>query len=95
MTTVATRVRRISDLEGFDIVVRQNGAHVAVTQNGLLGPYNFARKARAAKTVNAWKDERFKHTYPGFDCDVLMEDGSVAAGQTLLRTVRESYEEQE
>lgn len=94
MTTIATRIRRIADLEGFDLVVRRGGKKVDITQNGALGPYSWEKKLAHTKTVTDYKRLRFEACYPGYTCDVLSEDGSVAAGQTTLRTVRESYEEE-
>lgn len=93
MTTVATRVREISGIEDFDIIVTKNGQRVDPTQNGLLGAYPFRKKLKHSKRVSEWRQERFEATYPGYSCDVLNEDGSTAIGQTLLNTVRETYEE--
>jgi hypothetical protein len=94
MTTVQTRARTIAELEGFDIIIKQNGEPVDPTQNGVLkGPYSYERKAKHTKTVDEWKRERFEAGYPGFTCDVLRGDGTTAAPQMNLRTVRESYEE--
>lgn len=93
MTTVQTRVRRIAEIEGFEITVRQNGSTISPTQNGILGDYPFQKMLKHTKTVADWKRERFESSYPGFTCDVLLDDGSPAPGQTTLRTVRESYEE--
>jgi hypothetical protein len=94
LTTVATRVRRISDLEEFDIQVLKDGALVDTTENGVLrADYPFDRKLKHTKTVSEWIKERFEQTYPGFTCQVLKGDGTIAAPQTSLRTVRESYEE--
>ena len=93
MTTVQTRVREISDLEGFDIVVTRDGAAVATTINGVLGRYPYERKSKHTMTVHEWRRDRFEAAYPGFSCDVLNGDGSHAAAQATIRTVRETYEE--
>ena len=93
MTTVATRARRIAELEGFDIIVKQNGQAIDPGQNGLLDGYTYDRSAKHTMTVNDWKRDRFEATYPGYMCDVLHGNGDVAAGQTSLRTIRESYED--
>lgn len=92
MTTVQTRARQIAEVEGFDIIVTQAGAAVDPKQNGVLGAYDYRKALKHSKTVSDWKNERFQPSYPGYSCDVLLEDGTVAAGQTSLRTVRESYE---
>jgi hypothetical protein len=93
MTTVATRVRAISDLEGFDIIVRQNGQEVDKKANGTLGSYPYEKRAKHNQTVAEWKQNRFEATYQGFTCDVLKGDGAIATGQTRIETVRQSYEE--
>jgi len=93
MTTVATRARKISDIEDFDIIVTKDGERVDPTLNGVLGEYPFLKKLKHSKRVSEWRAERFEATYPGYSCDVLNEDGSAATPQTLLRTVRETYEE--
>lgn len=94
MTTVATRARNIADIEGFDIQVTRNGNPIDPKENGVLnGPYGFEKKLKHTKTVSEWKQERFEKAYPGYSCNVLTAEGEVAAGNTLLRTVRESYEE--
>lgn len=51
-------------------------------------------RMRDASPVAEWRARRFWNVYPGFDVDVLDGDGEiVTAGQTLLQTVRETYEE--
>lgn len=93
MTTVATRGRAISDLEGFDIIIKDNfGNAVDMKLNGVLGAYEYEKKLKHTKTVADWKRDRFRASYPGYTCDVLLADGSVAPGQKSLRAVRESYD---
>jgi len=43
-------------------------------------------------TVADWRDTRFKAVYPGFDCDVLDDNGSIVHGATKLSSVRETYQ---
>lgn len=93
MTTVQTRVREIGDKEGFDIIVTKGGRAVQPTKNGLMGKYDFDKKLKSSKTVNSWRKERFEKIYPGLSCDVLNGNGTKAAGQTKLQTVRRTYEE--
>lgn len=93
MTTVQTRVRSISDLEGFDLTVKKDGEEVDVRENGVLSKYPFDKALKGTKTVADWKKDRFERTYPGFTCDVLDGEGKAVTGQTSLRAVRESYEE--
>jgi hypothetical protein len=88
MTTGATRIRGISDREGFDILVTHRGKPINVRKNGILGPYPFARKLKGSATVSDWRTARFEATYPGFKVDVLTGDGNLATGQMTLATLR-------
>jgi hypothetical protein len=92
MTTVLTRTRRIAEREGFDIIVRQHGNPVDPATNGILGGYDFVRKMKGTATIADWKAQRFQPTYPGFTCDVLRGDGTVATGQLSLDALRASYQ---
>jgi hypothetical protein len=93
MTMVQTRARQIAELEGFEIVVLRDSVPIDPRANGLLnGRYPFEKKMRHSMSVADFR-ERFERTYPGFSCQVLNDDGTVAEGQTHLRTVRETYEE--
>lgn len=94
MTTVQTRSHQIAGIEKFEIVVKQHGEPVDLKSNGLMGPYGWTKALKSSKTVYQWKNERFCVEYPNLDCDVLFDDGNVAPGQTLLSTVRQSYEEE-
>ena len=44
-------------------------------------------------SVSDWKRRRFNQYYSGWDVDVLDADGELVNGNTLLGTVRASYEE--
>lgn len=92
MTTVATRLRKISDLEGFDIVIRQNGHEVDVTRNGVLGRWNFQKASRGSWTIQQFKT-KFSQAYPSYTCEVLLEDGTLAGANQTLADVRGTYEE--
>ena len=51
------------------------------------------KAARDSWSVARWKQERFRSVYPGFEVEILDGDGQpVEFGQTLLETVRESYD---
>lgn len=56
MTTVQTRVRSISDLEGFDLTVKKDGEEVDVRENGVLSKYPFDKALKGTKTVADWKN---------------------------------------
>lgn len=93
MTTLATRVRKLSDLEGFDIIVTtSSGDPVDPKANGFRD-YAYDRKAKSSITVSAWIELRFSKVYPSYSCLVLNADGSIAHGNTKLENVRETYED--
>jgi hypothetical protein len=92
MTTLATRIRELSDKEGFDILVVKNNKPARMDKNG-EPPYDFEKKARGTTTVSEWKANRFKKIYPSYECEVLDAQGNHVNGNTLLSTVRQSYEE--
>lgn len=95
MVMLLTRMHEIASREGFQIEVfrktKKRRRPLLVRANGVLGPYPYTKKLKDSKTANDWKNERFKTTYPGYTCNVLKGDGSIAANQTTLRTVRDSY----
>ena len=83
---------KIYEVEGFDVTIRRlDGSDV---YSNLVMPvsYRYARAAQDSWTVSEWKEKRFKKTFPGFDVDVLMGDGTtVANGNMKLSNVRDSY----
>jgi len=91
MTTIATRTRRIAQLEGFDIMVLLGDTIVSANANGLLGPYPYEKAARGAWTVDDWIEKRFRYQFPNFNCEVMTEDGSIADKRMTLDEVRATY----
>ncbi len=93
MTTLATRMRALADLENFDVEVLDGQGNAVDPKTNGFAQYNFDRRAKSSMTVSEWKQRRFSPTYPGYSCRVLNGDGSEAHGNTKLVSVRESYEE--
>ncbi|MBM3114288.1 hypothetical protein [Jeongeupia naejangsanensis] len=92
MTTLATRVRVLSDLEGFDIEVLNKDGSIADLKTNGLPAYPYEKKAKSSINVADWKS-RFHKTYPSYTCEVFDANGNIAHGNTKLEKVRESYEE--
>ena len=92
MTTLATRIRSLSDLEGFDVQVFDGSGNSADPKTNGLPVYPHERKAKSSTTVAEWKI-RFNKTYPSYSCEVLNGDGTVAHGNAKLENVRATYEE--
>ena len=92
MTTVQTRVREISNKEGFDITATgKTGRNLILTKNGVLKkPWPRRNKTRGTHTVQDFRD-KFSGVHPGYSCHVLKGDGSKAHGNMLLKQVRATY----
>ena len=87
MTKLATRKSEIEAMEGFAIEIYDGfGKAVDLNTQGLPA-YGYKKKAAGSTTVIAWKN-RFQQSYPGYTCDVLHKNGSVAHGNTQLNKVR-------
>jgi hypothetical protein len=94
MATVVSVENQIARLEGFRIIFLSEGRrNLRGDKTGIPGFSNrFSHKAPSRMTVEAWKQRRFRHVYPGFNVEVLLADGARARGNTRLSTVRDSYE---
>jgi len=94
MTTAATRVREIEELEGFDVVITcKDGSPINAADQGMASYARvFEKKAKSNWTVADWTEKRFKKVYPEYDVKVLKDNGDFAKGNTKLQTVRASYE---
>lgn len=88
MTTLATRKKEVEALEGFSIQIFEGSGALADLSTQGLPAYAFARKAAGTMTVVAWRTTRFQQSYPGYTCEILHQDGTVAHGNTLLNKVR-------
>jgi hypothetical protein len=83
--------KRIRDVEGFKVRIRhENGRDLRADKKG-LPQYPYERKAKKNKTVADWKGDRFSNAFPGYGVDVLDANGVPVKGNTLLATVRKSY----
>ena len=92
MTTVQTRVREISNKEGFDITATgKTGKPLKLTKNGVLKkPWPHRNKTPGTHTVKDFR-EKFGDVHPGYSCHVLKGNGSQAHGNMLLKQVRATY----
>lgn len=88
MTKLATRKAEIEALEGFKIQIFNGSGEAADLGMQGLPAYGYGRKAAGTMTVVTWKNRRFQGSYPGFTCDVLLKDGSVAHGNSKLSSIR-------
>ena len=84
--------KQIGDYEGFEIrFLHPDGQDVRGDLNLRVPPYSYSRRATTGMTVTDWIRIRFGSRYPGYGVKVLLGDGSVAHGRTILGTVRKSY----
>lgn len=96
MAKVKNIEKKIWEVEGFDVILlHEDGRNIHGAMGG-VPQYPFTNAAKNGMTVSDWKTKRFNATYPGYKVDVLNGDGVViAAGNTLLSTVRDTYSEDE
>jgi len=72
-------------------ILHLRGADVRGDREG-LPQYSYHRAAENDITVETWKDTRFRHSYPGFDVDVIDRRRNSVQGNTKLETVRRTYD---
>lgn len=89
MPSVNTVERKIFRVEGVKVKFKHQGRDVR-SDRELPVQYAYKRMLKNASSVNDLK-ERIRRQYPGFEIDVFKKDGSRAAGQTKLSTVRDTY----
>ena len=95
MPLVKNVEKKIWDIEGFDVTIKTpDGANVRGDKSN-FPQYNYNIISKSDWTVSEWKEKRFKKLYLGYDVDVLKVDGSVAAGQSRLGTIRDTYIDEE
>lgn len=93
MALVKNVEKRIWDIEQFDVVIKhEDGRDMRGDRRG-IPMYDKSRMAKGTMTVSEWKDQRFYRAYNGLDVDVLDGGGEPVPGNTLLSSVRESYED--
>lgn len=89
MPKVKNIEKKIYDVEGFEVTIRHDGKDV---RGDMIMPvqYQGERMTRNSFSVSEWKG-KFNKQYPGYEVDVLKNDGTKASGQTKLSTVRDTY----
>jgi hypothetical protein len=91
MSRVRNVEKRIFDIEGFEVRIRNQDGR-ALPYNGDLPMYTcYERMAPNKWRVQEWKDTRFYRDYPGFKVDVFDGNGRVARGNSTLGNIRDTY----
>jgi hypothetical protein len=94
MTNALTRMAEIQELEHFAVeFMHENNISIDPKTNGMGSIYTRFQRMMKGSATEDWKDQRFAVVYPGKRCIVMYANGTEAPGQTLLSTVRASYEE--
>lgn len=98
-TTLKTVLAAVEQVEGFQVrLTYPDGRQVRGDLTKDIEPYRYKNAFRGGKTLDAWKSARFFSSYPIFDdssyrVQILDADGHPCAGQTKMRTVRETYKQ--
>ncbi|HKP47252.1 MAG TPA: hypothetical protein VJT50_11675 [Pyrinomonadaceae bacterium] len=91
MSSIANVERKIRRIEGFRVrILHLTGADVRGDREG-LPQYAYHRAAENDITVESWKNQRFRPSFPGFEVDVVDATRNSVQGNTKLGTVRETY----
>jgi hypothetical protein len=91
MSSIANVERKIRRIEGFRVrILHLTGADVRGDREG-LPQYAYHRAAENDITVETWKAQRFRPSYPGFEVDVVDGRRNSVQGNSKLGTVRKSY----
>jgi hypothetical protein len=93
MSSIANVERKIRRIEGFRVrILHLTGADVRGDREG-LPQYAYHRAAENDITVETWKTQRFRPSFPGFEVDVVDARSNSVQGNTKLGTVRETYQQ--
>ncbi len=93
MPMVKNVEKKIWDIEGFEVKILSSQGKNLRGDKRDLPQYAYVRKISGESTVNDWKQNRFYISYPGLDVEVLDVVGISVAGNTKLKNVRKTYED--
>ena len=85
--------KKIWDVEKFEVIMRSADGKDLRGNKRDMPQYPFSKKASGDMTVSEWKQNRFYPNYPGLEVDVLDVVGMAVIGQTKLKNVRATYNE--
>lgn len=91
MPKVKSVEKQIWDLEGFDVSIRHDDGRDVRSDRDGLPSYKYERAAKNDMTVGDWREQRFRHSYPGFRVAVFDGDGNEVHGAMQLGTLRDTY----
>ena len=94
MPTLGTVEQKIEKIEGFKVNFIRNGRKVRADKED-VPQYDYSNAAQDKHTVADWIAGRFNNRYSGYDVYVLYPSGKVASGNTILKTVRGTYQKPE
>jgi hypothetical protein len=82
----------IAEFEGFAVKIRPAKDGASPTKSNLKSyANNFQRIARKSFSVEDWKRRRFRDTYPGYEVDVLLKNGTIAPTKAKISKIRNTY----
>lgn len=89
MPSVAYVEKKVQEIEGFRIAIMQNETNIR-SDKIISRQYEAERMSKNSFTVSDWK-AKFQSQFPGYDVNVYLSDGTIARGNMLLSTVRDTY----
>lgn len=91
MPTMGRVEGQIKKVEGFEVNIRHPDGHDVHDAMTDVPGYDYDNAAPKEWTLADWRKKRFRRSYPGYQCEVLDGTGHSVSGNTLLRTVRDTY----
>jgi hypothetical protein len=83
--------KKIFKIEGFEVRVHHESGRDIRDDKANVPQYPYKRALKNTKTVAGWRTGRFANRYPGYTVKVYTADGSEAAGNTRLSSLRDTY----
>lgn len=94
MPKIQTVEKKIFEIELVNVKFIKDGQDVRGDKI-IPTQYNFDRMLKNSASVKDLITKRLQKKFPGYDFEVLKQDGSPASGQTKLSTVRDTYLDEE
>ncbi len=83
--------KKIFKIEGFEVRFHHEAGRDIRDDKANVPQYPYERALKNTKTVAGWRSGRFASRYPGYTVKVYTADGTEAAGNTRLSSVRDTY----
>ncbi len=85
--------KTIFNIEGFNVIIKKDGKDVR-SDASLPSNYRAGKMTKNAASVSYFQEKWYKQ-FPGYEIEVLDNEGVEQRGNVLLSTVRDTYLDEE